>query len=695
MKLIRRLCVLVIIGLCFTSIIGQEKITLLSLLDEMIDMDRLTRVSGIQYRSVQFSSYDRRSISAYEEGWFANDDGFGRDPVIPGFEVVIKEPGENGIGEYLICDVQKPGVILRLWSARIRGNIRMFIDDMSSPFYEGNAQDFFWKLPEILMGDDIPQGLFRQFDAVYFPIPFSERLRIEWIGNLNETHFYHVGIRIYDRGVEVEPFSQEALAKCATKVEEVVRVLAGKELVPIKDFQSREIEIAPSGTEIIWEKIGTGAIKEFLIRTQAFDPEAVLRKCILNIYFDNSPTPHVHAPLGDFFGAAPGINPYNSVAFSVGEDGTMISRFVMPFKQNARIEVVNNSQETVRLFAGITDQDYRWEDGKSMHFRARWRIRHEVTASNINIVDYPYLMAIGQGRVVGAATYVYNPSNIPTSGGNWWGEGDEKIFVDDDEFPSFFGTGSEDYYNYSWSSPRIFSYPYCGQPRNDGPGNRGYVANFRWHILDDIPFNRNLAFYMELFHHSVVPRFAYGSIVYFYGMHGTIDDYIEISSDDIRDLPYYIWSPEAQRGARGHRFVMAEDVVIRNRSARVEEGKYWAEGKILMWKPTRKGDKLRFRINCEEEMEDTRIGFTMAKMPDGGQISVFVNGERTNIGGREVISLYEVHQTVLDNFFTDPVRLNRGRNEIIFESIDETTGKKIGIDFIWIREPGKETRWGI
>ena len=32
----------------------------------------------------------------------------------------------------------------------------------------------------------------------------------------------------------------------------------------------------------------------------------------------------------------------------------------------------------------------------------------------------------------------------------WWGEGDEKIFVDGETFPSHFGTGSEDYYGYSF-----------------------------------------------------------------------------------------------------------------------------------------------------------------------------------------------------------------------------------------------------
>ena len=54
----------------------------------------------------------------------------------------------------------------------------------------------------------------------------------------------------------------------------------------------------------------------------------------------------------------------------------------------------------------------------------------------------------------------------------------------EEPLPRIFGTGSEDYFNYAWSSPDIFLFPYCGQPRNDGPGNRGFVTNNRWHIID-------------------------------------------------------------------------------------------------------------------------------------------------------------------------------------------------------------------
>jgi hypothetical protein len=684
--IIRSINILSIIVICLQPLSGQEKVTLCSLFDEMVNMERLTNLPPGNYRSIQFSSYDRRSTSPYESGWFTNADGFGGEP-IPNFEKVLQEPDENGTGVYLICDVQQPGAILRLWTANFKGDLRVYIDDMETAFYEGNAEDFFWKTPEILTGEEFPAGIFRQFDAVYFPIPFSERLRVEWIGNLKETHFYHVQLRVYNEETVVEPFSREAYASCAGRVNEVADILAGRKSPGNQDVEYSETTVPPAGKKVLWQNEGTGAIDYFSILTEAPDMEEALRKTILNIYFDNSSTPQVQAPLGDFFGAAPGVNPFRSHAFSVEPDGTMVCRFIMPYRNNVRIEAVNHSSAGIFLLAGTGTRDYGWEEGKTMHFRARWKIDHDVVASDTEINDYPYLMAIGKGRIVGAATYIYNPSNVPSSWGNWWGEGDEKIFVDDDVFPSFFGTGSEDYYNYSWSSADIFSYPYCGQPRNDGPGNRGYVANFRWHILDDIPFYRNMAFYMELLHHGVVPRTSYGRIVYYYALPVTIDDFQQISMSDIRDLPYYVWSPEPLKGSAGNRFVSAEEhLARRNKNVTIEEGKIWSGGRIVMWEPGEKGEKIRFIINSDEQVDNTRIGFTMAKMPEGGTVSLYLNGQPVRLRGRESVSLYEVYQTVLDNFTSEAVQLKKGKNEIVFENVHDEPGKKIGIDFIWLRQ---------
>jgi hypothetical protein len=60
---------------------GSEGIiTTGTLLGEMADMNRLTKLPLEQYRSVQFSSYDRRSTGPEDSCWFSNDDGFGNEP---------------------------------------------------------------------------------------------------------------------------------------------------------------------------------------------------------------------------------------------------------------------------------------------------------------------------------------------------------------------------------------------------------------------------------------------------------------------------------------------------------------------------------------------------------------------------------------------------------------------------------------
>jgi hypothetical protein len=355
-----------------------------------------------------------------------------------------------------------------------------------------------------------------------------------------------------------------------------------------------------------------------------------------------------------------------------------------------RIEVENHTGRDIKLKGSVRIAAFKWEDGRTMHFRARWKIDHGLTASGFDsgsndIQDILYLMALGEGRVVGTAAFIYNPSNATTSWGNWWGEGDEKIFVDKDTFPSFFGTGSDDYFNYSWSSQKIFSFPYCGQTRNDGPGNRGYVSDYRWHISDDILFRDKIAFYMELGHHGVVPGFSYGRIVYFYALPGALDDYRKISIPDIKYLPYLQWDPIAYLGSEGFRYIQAEKLISESTSIKAEQGKLWAGGSIMMWKPRIKGEKISFYIGSEANVENAIIGLTLSHNPDGGNITVAINGKMVKFDGNQVLNLYEPVQTILANHFSEPTTMKNGNNEITIESPDDI-GKKIGIDFIWVKE---------
>jgi len=665
-----------------------QSITTGSLVREMVDLERLANYPDPVYKTVQFSSYDRRSIAPDKPGWFSNSDGFGKEPV-PGFIKVLREKDDDGIGEYLICDVEGPGAIVRLWTARIYGDIRLYLDNMEVPIYEGPAQEFFWNTYETLKSDlvgTIPDLTFHQNTAGYYPIPFAKRCRMEWTGNMERLHFYHVELRLYEKETQVNTFQLEDLKTYRDDILRTASLLKAPENIwsPGKGSLKTgfEIRVAPGETATASNLLGPAAIRNLSIKVDAGDLNDALRSTVMHISFDGSSDSQIQSPLGDFFLSAPGINPYRSLPFTVKEDGWMLCRFVMPFRDSVSIRIKNLGKEEISIKGNIHAADYEWKEGESMHFRARWRIDHDLIASHDSPFDLPYLLANGRGMVVGAAALLMNPTSVPTNNGNWWGEGDEKIFVDRDTFPSFFGTGSEDYYNYAWSSPDLFSHGYCGQPRNDGPGNRGHVTNFRWHILDPIPFNQGIGFYMELLSHGTVPGFSYGRMVYYYGVPGIYDDHIPLTRADVEmpQLPDY-WTPEKYRGSSTATFFEAEEIVNSREQITLKNNKLWTEGRMLLWTPQEVGEELEFTIPIEDEGTYALL-FTVCKSPDSGAFEAKIGNQRISFRNSDQVDLNAPYGILSRSFRSSPLQLEAGLQTITLIN-QSKKGRSIGIDFIW------------
>jgi hypothetical protein len=136
-----------------------------------------------------------------------------------------------------------------------------------------------------------------------------------------------------------------------------------------------------------------------------------------------------------------------------------------------------------------------------MHFHAAWRQYTKIhTGTNkrqdqrSGARDVNYVSVTGQGVYVGDTLTLFNGADA------WWGEGDEKIYVDGEAFPSHFGTGTEDYYGYAWCRPAAFSAPFHAQPEGGGNMASGLSVNSRYRALDAIPFARSLKLDMELWH---------------------------------------------------------------------------------------------------------------------------------------------------------------------------------------------------
>jgi hypothetical protein len=152
-----------------------------------------------------------------------------------------------------------------------------------------------------------------------------------------------------------------------------------------------------------------------------------------------------------------------------------------------------------------------------MHFHSRWRYEYPIKAAGARgTQDWNYIEIKGKGVFMGDALSIMNPVN------DWWGEGDEKIYVDGETFPSHFGTGTEDYYGYAWCCPETFASAFHAQPRSDGQrdgNNRGYTTVMRSRALDAIPFTKSFKFDMEVWHWKA-SEIGYAATTWFYAFPG-------------------------------------------------------------------------------------------------------------------------------------------------------------------------------
>ncbi len=227
-----------------------------------------------------------------------------------------------------------------------------------------------------------------------------------------------------------------------------------------------------------------------VFQLDAEDFDQALRSTVLKISFDGEQT--VWTPLGDFFNIGVGLKTYQMWERAVQEDGTMICRWIMPYQHIAELEIENMGKQDIQMSVTAKVMPYTWND-RSMYFHSSWRM--DDPTPGFPLFDYNLVNVKGKGIYVGDQFTVLNPEE------GWWGEGDEKVYVDDDIFPSLFGTGTEDYYG--WAGGVVpnpedeFYTPFLSNVRVAAPNSMGYNTCTRTRVLDAIPFNRQLDFNIE------------------------------------------------------------------------------------------------------------------------------------------------------------------------------------------------------
>ncbi len=654
----------IILGLCLlVSWVPAfaDAITTEALLDEMTDLARLCELPEPFYITRQFSSYDRNSKSPTQD-WFANGDC--------GQFIRVEEVA--GRKENVLMDTAGPGAVVRIWSANPEGTLRIYIDGVTEPTLMADMQDLlggrYPGLPKPLAGERA-----RGWN-LYFPIPYAKHCKIT---SDKGGFYYHVNYRTYAEDVSVSSFTVADLERLAGRIKEIADRLddprsAGR-APAAGEKQAFNVSVPAGGEADLGQLTGPRMIHEFVTRLSVDDTIAAARGVVLVMDFDGGQ--RVECPLGDFFGTAPGLNPYASLPLGVTKDDSpeLWCHWRMPFEKTARIRVKNYNGQTATLTGHFVSTPYQWVTGRSLYFHAGWRIENNLPSRPW--IDWTHLAAFGKGRFVGGMLHIQNPNR------NWWGEGDEKIYLDEEAFPSTFGTGSEDYYGYAWCCPELFYHAYHNQTHASAPSNYGDASVNRFHILDDMPFRSAFRFDMENWHSMSTVLVNRAAVSYWYSLGGPASfEPITPAMVVYRPLPQL----EVYRVAG---VIEAEDMEVLadvDRLHKQVREKPWSNEKHLWWDADKPGDRLPLAF--ESPVGGRRhVRICLTRFNDYAQIQLYINDRKAG----EVIDLYAPGAEITEEIDLGEFDLNKGRNHLTVEIVGANEAAKkryiIGIDYIRIK----------
>ena len=508
---------LLIVFAILTSCSPQEKeVSIQSLLNEMVDRDFVANFPQTEFRLKQESSYNRASVSPKDSvGWFTNHDFNSKE----NDHNFIRVEEINGQKEWVVMDHKGPGAIVRTWMPFLNPNkptttseIKIYLDGATEPVLKGNSL-------ELLNGTGLfpfPLAHKSLRSAVsFFPIPYAKSCKI----TLSERpFFYQFTYREYPEGTAIKTFTMDDFQKAEGQINKVCENLLTPKITTKGELVKLNETIAPKEEKSVKLPQGTSALRNLSLQLGSYADSLVMRSVILKMKFDGQQT--VWCPVGDFFGSGIGLNPFQGWYRTVAEDGTMSCRWVMPYQKSAKVSVLNLGNEEVDFSLEALVGHWEWDEN-SLYFNAAWRGENPVPTRPFS--DWNYVTLNGRGVYVGDALTIMNPVE------KWWGEGDEKIWVDGEDFPSLFGTGTEDYYGYSWGgrSTNFYEHPFHAQPRchvynklnrktAKEKNTKGYSTETRTRSLDVIPFESSLQLDMEVWSWTDC-EMAYGVGVYWYG----------------------------------------------------------------------------------------------------------------------------------------------------------------------------------
>jgi hypothetical protein len=439
-------------------------------------------------------------------------------------------------------------------------------------------------------------------------------------------------------------------------------------------------------TDVLADLTGPGVVTHIWL-TIAANEYAWPRLLRLRVYYDGSPIPSVDCPVGDFFGVGHGFErPINSVMVRDSSSGrSRNSYWPMPFARRIRITVTNEGRRRVANLYFHVD----WKKVPSLttdtaYFHARYRQALPARAGQ----PYDILTVNGRGHYVGTVlSVVQNESG-------WFGEGDERFYVDGAAAPSIEGTGTEDFFNDAWSF-RVADGLYTGVTVADGTGVGARMSAYRWQVIDPVPFRRSLR--LDIEHKG-----------WTYGADGKVRSAFEERPDLFSSVAFWYQDgiamdqPPVPYGSRRLPLGNARQIEVENNLAGVtaEGGKasvqkdvFWSKD-ILFFEANGPGSKVTVPFDVPADGRYELVA-QLAHSPDYGIYTTQLDGTPTssaealehepgaNTGEAASIDAYFTETYVAEDHLIGWARLSKGTHTLTFVCRGKNgaaTAYNLGID---------------
>jgi hypothetical protein len=637
------------------------------LIGRLTDLERLATLPVQGDKCAQWSSYDRHSKydSANDRyiDWEANGDGNG---------YIRRE-----LSGIVMAEMNGPGCIWRIWSAKAgSGHVQIYLDGANEPavdlpfsgYFDGKNEPF----TRSSLVNTVSQGL-----NCYVPIPYQKSCKI--VAKSGWGQYFHFTYENFPAGIVVPTFKRQLSAKESAALDRADKILANSATYCVKrDGEKTEagtVTVKPRGKAQLLLVEGQRAITSLRIRPElpqnVEQQRDILRELVMQIKWDGEKEASVWCPLGDFFGTAPGINNYSSIPLGMTSDG-FYSNWYMPFAKGAVVGVSNDGNEPRSLQFEIVHAPLSRPVSELGRFHAKWHRDAFLPDKKKWAIDWTMLTTQGRGRFCGVMLQVWNPM------GGWWGEGDEKFYVDGEKFPSTFGTGSEDYFGYAWCDPALFQNAYHNQTINSRGWNFDHISVNRWHITDNVPFERSFDAYIEKYYPNERPT-LYACVAYWYLSAGGVDPYKEVPLSQRNG--YYI-RPSFPLTVAGLKVLERPAGSVQPQGMDGWGRGKWTGGDQLWWTDAKPGDKLLIELSVKKEGR-YKITGKFTKAPDYATIQCYVDGKKVG----ESIDLFNSGGvTVSDNVVIGEEELTAGEHKLTVEIVGANPQAiktyMVGIDWI-------------